>query len=136
MSRRLTAKQEAFCHSIADGKTQLDAYLSAYDWHGNMTVAKTRASEEAAKPHVAARLATLRERQTTPKTLTRQRKLERLAAMVEEQVATVGNQQLTGDQLKAIELDARMQGHNEPEKLKVEGMGSLLQKIRRTAPKP
>jgi hypothetical protein len=38
--------------------------------------------------------------------------------------------------LKAIEIDNKMAGHNEPEQLKVTGLGSILQKIRTSARKP
>lgn len=134
MSRRLTFKQEAFCHRIASGEAQQAAYLACYEWKGDTEVARKKASLLANKPHVAARILQLRDRAARPKILSRQRKLERLHDMVDEQVAP--GKQLTSEQLKALEIDARIQGHNEPEKLKVEGMGSLLQKIRRTAPKP
>lgn len=130
MSRRLTAKQEAFCQRIADGKTQVDAYLSAYDWKGKKAGSEKKACELAALPAVAARITQLRERASTSRTLLRVEKREMLADTAR------GTKALTDVQMKAIEIDNKMAGHNEPEKLKVEGMGSLLQKIRRTAPKP
>lgn len=131
MSRRLTAKQEAFAHAIADGKTQVDAYLASYDWKGKKAGSEKKACELAALPAVAARIAALRERATTKRTLGRIEKRELLAATV------LGHTKPLSDvQMKAIEIDNKMAGHNEPEKLKVEGMGSLLQKIRRTAAKP
>lgn len=136
MSRRLTAKQEAFCQEIANGKLPLHAYVLAYDWNGGSAGGSKRASEESKKPLVAARIAELRGRISARLEWTRDQKLRRLQEAVDEQVAPIGKKQLTSDQLKAVELATRMQGQNEPEKLKVEGMGSLLQKIRRTAPKP
>lgn len=136
MSRtpRLTAKEEAFALHIFAGRGVSEAHQLSYGGNGKATVRAAKASEVLARHHVQARIQKLRDAIAKPAILTRERKLQRLAAAVEEQIGN--GKQLTNEQLKAIEIDSRMQGHNEPEKLLVKGMGSVLQKIRQTAPKP
>ncbi len=41
----LTVKQENFCREVAEGKTFVDAYLSAYDWKGNKAGAMVEATK-------------------------------------------------------------------------------------------
>lgn len=132
--RRLTPKQEAFAQAVIAGKNQGEAFVSAYGSKCKKAVSQVRGCELAKQTNIAARIQQLRDRAASPAILTRQRKLERLAAAVEEQVAD--GKQLTADQIRALEVDNRMQGHNEAEQLKVSGMGSLLQQIRREARKP
>lgn len=136
MSRttRITAKEEAFCTAIASGKGPSEAYRSSYDTNASAAIVTVGAQQVLRRKRVTDRIQALRDKAARPAILTRQRKLERLAAMVEEQVAD--GAQLTSEQLKAVELDAKMQGHNEPEKLKIEGLGTVLQKIRKDARKP
>lgn len=131
---RLTAKEEAFAQEICSGKLPLHAFLAAGYKASNARIGSIAAQRCLNRQRVADRIQQLRDRAARPAVLTRQRKLERLAAMVEEQVAT--GAQLTSDQLKAVEIDAKMQGHNEPEKLKITGLGTVLQKIRKDARKP
>lgn len=58
--RHLTAKQEAFCKAIVEGKSQYDAYCAAYNTarmsRGNID---TEASKLRARPQIAQRLASL-----------------------------------------------------------------------------
>lgn len=132
---KLTAKEEAFAQAVVSGKTLSDAYRYVYSTKANPAVVSVAANRVINRPRIAQRIAQLRDRAARPAVLSRARKLERLAAMLEEQMIPK-TAQLTADQIRALEVDNRMQGHNEAEKLKVEGMGSLLQKIRKDAQKP
>lgn len=134
--RRLTPKEEVFAQAIMSGKNQSEAYRTAYpNQKCNANVTAVAANRVANRAVVSARLVQLRNMAARPAILTRARKLEKLAAMIENANVVV-NDQLTSDQLKAVEIDNKMQGHQEAEKLKVTGLGSLLQKIRAAAPKP
>ena len=132
--QRITAKQEAFAQAIVAGKGPSEAYRSAYAMQGSARVVSVHAQDVLRHWLVAARIKELRDRAARPAILSRQAKLERLARAISEQVTK--KNQLTPEQIRAIEIDNRMQGHNEPEQLKVTGLGSVMQKIRRDAPKP
>lgn len=136
MIRALTAKQEAFCRALAAGEMQGEAYRRIYAWNGGRRVSDQKATEEAKKPHVRARIVELKSKVVERFVWTREQKLLRLKGAVDEQLKLPGKKQLTPEQLKAMELAAKLQGQNEPEKLKVTGLGSLLQQIRKAAPKP
>lgn len=49
----LTARQHAFVNGIVAGKSQVDAYLAAYNWAGNRDTATVSASKLAAEPKLA-----------------------------------------------------------------------------------
>lgn len=131
---KLTAKEAAFAQAIVAGKTQADSYRGAYSTKAKPEVIAVAANRVANRARVIHRITELRNLAAKPSLLTRTRKLEKLAAMVETVMAS--KQQLTPDQLKALEIDNKMQGHNEAEKIKVSGLGGLLQKIRASSPKP
>lgn len=131
----LTTKQERFCRLLVEGMDQGPAYAAAYDWQGKVSGRDQKASILAARKDIQDRIQKLRDMAAKPTILTRQRKLEKLARMVEAPLS--GNEAvLTSEQLKAMEIDNKIQGHNEPETVRIEGAGALLQKIRKGAPKP
>ena len=128
---RLTAKQEAFAQAIVDGKRPSEAFRLAYpDQKASPKIVSVKAAQAQNHPTIAGRIAELRGMLTKKKTLERDEKRLLLAATVR------GTKELSDAQMKAIEIDNKMAGHNEPEQLKVTGLGSLLQKIRQSAPKP
>lgn len=132
--KRLTAREEAFALHIFAGKGVAEAHKLSYGGGGKPEVRAVKASEVLARDHVKARVQQLRDAVARPSILSRQEKLERLAKMVRAEVEE--QDQLTPEQLRAVEIDNRTQGHNEPEKLKIEGLGTVLQKIRKDARKP
>lgn len=133
---RLTAKEEAFALNIVSGKGVAESHLLAYGGNSKTEVRAVRASEVLKRGRVTARIQQLRDRAARPSVLTRARKLEKLAAMVEQDAEGLPPSHLTPEQLRAVEIDNRMQGHNEAEKLKITGLGTVLQKIRKDAKKP
>jgi hypothetical protein len=85
----LTAKQEAFAQAVATGKTQADAYRTAYN-AGNMkppTVQK-RASELMSCGEVSGRVAELRKPVVAAAQITLSSHLERLKALSESAEAS------------------------------------------------
>lgn len=133
---RLTAKEEAFAQNVADGCTGSEAYRRSYGTKASNKRVSQLASRVFGRERVRARVLQLKSRTETVRALSRERKRELLARMIETE-ETAKKQKIPPAELRAmIETDNRMAGHNEPEKLKVEGIGSVLQKIRRDAPKP
>lgn len=63
MATMLTAKEEVFCMAVADGKTQYEAYLIAYEpTTANRASIDTMAWQVARKPEVRERIEELRRR--------------------------------------------------------------------------
>lgn len=131
----MTSKEEAFALGIIKGLGPSAAYEAAGYAKCNPNVTAVAGQRIMNRPAVSARIAELRNKAAGPLILTRQRKLEKLARMIDA-VGDVPGAQLSGDQLKALEIDNKMQGHNEAEKLLVTGIGSLMQKMRLQARKP
>lgn len=134
MSTRLTAKEESFCQEIVKGTPVAAAFLGAGYRATSLRLAGINAQRTLGRSRVSARIQELRNMAARPSILTRARKNALLAAMVEKKL--LADEQLSPEQLKALEIDNRMQGHNAEEKVKVSGMGALLQKIRKKGPKP
>lgn len=139
---QLTPTQEAFAQAIVDGHGPSDAYRKAGYSNSSPKLVSIAAAKIQRHPAVKARIADLRARLTNRKTLERVEKREMLATFIRAKIEKVPEHLGPGviifsrEQLSALEIDNRMAGHNEAEKLKVTGMGSVLQKIRRDAPKP
>lgn len=132
---KLTPKQEAYAQARVDGKGPSEAYRLAYATRASAAVVSVAAQKVEKHPTVLARMASLRALLDTALTLGRTEKREILARMVRP--AKPGEKvQLTNEQLKAVEIDNKMAGHNEAEKLNVDGIGELVQMIRRGAAKP
>lgn len=59
---KLTAKQEAFCQAIAEGKTQIDAHTSAYPNNMTREQRDVQANKLLKNPKISLRIAELKER--------------------------------------------------------------------------
>ena len=101
----LTAKQEEFAKGIAEGKTQADAYRSAFSC--TRMTDKTiweKASRLMADGKVQARVKELRDKINDEAIMSAQKRLEWLTKVIQNE------EESTGDRLKAIDLMNKMQG--------------------------
>lgn len=101
----LTPKQEAFVQEIIKGKSQADAYRSAYSCKkmSDKTIWEN-ASRLMADSKVAARVQELREKLTKSTIMTAQERLEWLTKLIQN------TEEGTTDRLRAIDLMNKMQG--------------------------
>lgn len=107
----LTAKQEKFAQSIADGLNQSDAYRAAYS-AGNMKpdVVNVKASQLASGGKVKVRVKELREELANKSLWTRE---QSVAVLVE----VIGDlESRGGDKISAVKVLNEMQGFNAPTK--------------------
>jgi hypothetical protein len=126
--RKLTAKQQAFAHFIADGLEQATAYRKAYDCpNSSPSTVKVEASRTAALPHVAEFIRTLKGQHDQKKFLTRERKREILQEIAESK----GESIRPNERVKAIEVDNIMTGDNAPQQVEVFGLTELLGIVRK-----
>lgn len=132
--RRITPKQEAFAQLIVDGNPPSKAFRIAYDSKASVKVVSIMAQRVLKHHLVIRRCQELQSKAEAARTLGRIRKREMLARMLVRPLGQSGS--LSREQLKAIEIDNVMAGHNEPEKIEVSGVGELVDMIRREAPKP
>lgn len=118
-TRKLSARQETFCAFIAAGETGTDAWLKT-GYKVSRDVARTNAAESLAKPHIKARVAELQKPVTAKPLMSRDRKRELLAKIAE------GSAKDT-DKIRAMEVDAKLAGHFEPDRAEIEiGPKTLL----------
>ena len=126
MKRPLNVRQERFCEFIAAGESQTDAYLKA-----GFKVSKADARKHAArlmtKDDIKARIAELRKPQTKKALLSRDRKREILAEIAIDSTAT------RSDRIRAMEVDAKLAGHFEPDRVEVEAGPKTLLSIKERA---
>jgi hypothetical protein len=87
--RPLTARRERFCELIVEGKDGTTAYLEA-GWKSSRDAAKVSASRLLTFDNVKARIAVLRAPQTAKSMLTKDQKLEYLAAIVRTPIGQIG----------------------------------------------
>jgi hypothetical protein len=129
--KKLTLKQEAFANLIADGVGPKEAYVRAYG-RGAMSdnALRVQASKTQNLEHVAARIAELRAKLDDERTMKRVEKRLILA-----KIARQPNRKAS-ERIEAIKVDNVMAGHNEPERVEVFGMASLLDLVRKESPKP
>ena len=120
--RRLNSSQIAFAQGVADGHNQLQAYRSAYP-KSSPRSARANATRLMEKPEIASYVEEMREKTETEKTLTRQGKREILARIALDESAPLGAR------LRAIDLDNKMAGHYEPEKVAYKFTVSLADRI-------
>lgn len=136
----LTAKQEAFARAIVAGKGPSDAYRGSYDSKSNAAGIARRAQTVLNHPEVQARIHDLREKadKTVARELglTRARKRWIIEKFVEKAVISDSVADLTPEQLRAMEIDNKMAGHNEPDQVEHSGMGGIMDLIRKAARKP
>jgi phage terminase small subunit len=101
----LTAKQEKFVQGIIEGKSQADAYRSAYSTK-NMTdkAIYIEASSLMDNPKVSLRLTELRNQMMKSSIMSAQKRLEWLSNLI------ANDEEGTSDKLKAIDIMNKMQG--------------------------
>lgn len=110
----LTAKQEAFCQAIADGKNQSDAYRSAYNAGKMKTETINAMSSKLGLSHeVAMRVKELREALANKSLWTREQSVAVLREVVDAEDARAG------DRIASIKVLNEMQGFNAPVKQEV-----------------
>lgn len=127
----LTAKQERFAQSIADGKTQADAYRAAYS-AGKMKpeTIYAMASKLAADQKVAIRVESLKATLESKALWTRERSVLALSAIVD------GSDTKANEIVSAVKELNLMHGFNAPTEIK--HSGSVISRIERVVidPKP
>ena len=105
MKQELTAKENKFCELIAQGKSQVDAYITAYGKgkSSNNTI-KTNAYRLMNKQNIINRLAELKEKTEKELKYTKEQQYNELC-LLQEQARKDGNLQA---ELKAIELKGKL----------------------------
>jgi phage terminase small subunit len=101
----LTPKQEKFVQGIIEGKSQADAYRSAYN--AKKMTDKTiheAASKLMADSKIATRVQELRERIATDNIMSAQQRMEWLTELVKSEAES------TTDKLRAVDIMNKMQG--------------------------
>lgn len=116
----LTAKQEAFCQAIADGKTQADAYRSAYNCV-NMKDSSVweKASELMSDVKVTSRVKELRDSLAAKSLWSRERSVIRLAKIADESDSNT-------EAIAAVKELNAMHGFNAPTKSELTVKGGLV----------
>jgi hypothetical protein len=114
----LTAKQEAFAQAVASGKTQADAYRSAYDCkNSSEKTIHDEASDLMRHPEIAPRVAYLKEQLGEKALWTREMSVQ---ALVSAYKIAKGKDNASGMTGAIKELNA-MHGFNEPTKHELSG---------------
>lgn len=112
----LTAKQEAFCQAIADGRSQADAYRACYNAQKMKPETIHAMSSKLALSHeVAMRLTSLRAALADKSLWTREQSVAVLKEVVDASDAK------HTDRIASIKVLNEMQGFNAPVKLDVKG---------------
>lgn len=101
----LTPKQEKFVHEIVSGKSQADAYRSAYNTKNmsDKTIVEA-ASRLMADSNVSARVSELRKELTKETIMSAQKRLEWLTGLIGDMDVDVNAK------LKAVDIMNKMQG--------------------------
>ena len=101
----LTAKQETFVQGIIEGKSQAEAYRSAYNTKkmADKTIWEN-ASRLMADSKVTARIAEIREKLMKPSIMSAQERMEWLTNLIKNE------EEGTNEKLKAIDIMNKMQG--------------------------
>ncbi len=123
MKRPLNARQERFCEFIATGENQTDAWIKA-GYKTSRTAARRNASETMTKHDIRTRIAELRGPQTQAALLTKDEKRMFLRRIVESESEKMA------DRLRALELDAKLAGHFEPDKHVIDAGPDFLETMR------
>lgn len=118
---RLTSKQLKFCRLVVDGKSDVDAYLTAYKC--TQSSAEKNAFRLRENEGVKEKVKSLQDKTETKETLSRQRKREILSEIAEEANDNV--------RVQAIKTDNEMTGDNAPirveEEITVKGIWDRLE---------
>lgn len=123
---KLTIRLERFAELIAAGRSGTEAWIEA-GHKVSREVAKASASRALTYDNVKARIAELRAPQTAKTMLSRDLKRELLA-----QMALTAGAKLQ-DRIRAIEVDAKIAGHFEPDRTEIEVGPRTLQSIKERA---
>ncbi len=122
----MNIRQERFCEFVAAGESQTDAYLNA-----GFKVPKADARKHGArlmtKDDIKARISVLRAPEKAEATATKEFKRKFYLEVMSDP-----KQKMT-DRLRASELDAKMAGHFEPDKVTVDASPNTLDAIRERA---
>lgn len=126
MSKPLNIRQQRFCEFIAAGEKPADAWLKA-GYEVTRYVAQRNAQESLSKPVISARIAELRKPVTKKLLLSKDRKRELLRDIAED-----------GDRppmvrIRAIEIDAKLAGHFEPDRVDLESRSFNLESAKERA---
>jgi phage terminase small subunit len=122
-TKPLNIRQERFAELVAGGENATRAYIKA-GYKVSDTVAAVNGMKLLRKAQVKAHIAELRKPQTRKTLLTKERKRELLREMAE----SGGNKMQ--DRLRAIEIDAKLAGHFEPDRTEIEVGPKTLLSIR------
>lgn len=123
--RSITAKERAFAERILAGDSPSAAYISAGYAKSNSNVMAVAAHKIGHRPEVLAYVDAGRARLASRSVLTRERKLERLAELVQD------GKRVSRDGLKALEIHNLMTGDNAPQQVNVFGLSDLLTIVRK-----
>ena len=114
VKNKLTARQEKFCQSIADGKTQVDAYKSAYNTGKSKNSSLyVRASELLNNSKIIVRIDELKKALEKKHLWTRELSVQILGSIA------LGATTLDKNKIAAIKELNAMHGYNEPTKMEL-----------------
>lgn len=130
----LTAKQKAFADAILAGKGPSDAYRGAYDSKGHPRVIASKAQGVMRHPAVVAYLTEQRAKLAEEDLLPRKLAVSILAKIATGKDRAQGRTASHRDKVSAIATASRILGYDSPQKVEVKVEGSLLHRIRSTAP--
>ena len=118
----LTAKQEAFCQAIADGKNQSDAYRLAYNAEKMKPESvQVQASKLISDPKVAIRIQELKSKLESKQLWTREQSINKAIEAIE--MASNNGKPL--EILKGVEVLNKMHGYDAPIKHDVKSTGGF-----------
>jgi len=121
MAKKLTAKQEKFCQSIADGKTQLDAYKSAYNTAKSKDSSLyVRASELLNNGKIIVRIDELKKALENKHLWTREMSVRILGSIALNQKGFENNR------IAAIKELNAMHGYNAPTKIDLNNLNPMV----------
>jgi phage terminase small subunit len=119
-AKPLNVRQERFAELVAGGMTGTEAYIQA-GYKVTEVVARTNAARMLSNAGIKAKIAALRKPVTRKTMLSRDRKREILYQIAES------SKEKAVDRIRAMEVDARIAGHFEPDRTEIEvGPKTLL----------
>jgi hypothetical protein len=127
-ARPLNVRQARFCELVASGKSQAESYVEA-GWKVTKLDARKHAARLMTKDGIRDRIAELRRPQTRKTLMSRDRKREILARIAEDD----GSGKLAI--IRAIEVDAKLAGHFEPDRMEIEAGPNTLATAKERAQK-
>lgn len=125
-SRPLTVRQERFCEFVVAGDSLTEAYLKA-GWKVTRTTAKVNGSKLLTNAAIKAKIAELRQPQTRKALMSKDYKRELLRQIAEDSKAGALVK------IRAMEVDAKLAGHFEPDRVEVEAGPKTLLSIKERA---